>query len=150
MTQSICLCISALLSLSHFLTYSFPTRKAEMGLCDMKQSLGNGPSLGLTGTFDPLGKNWLSSCLSAHQTLSITSSAGPGQCQHTMGWRQSCRKLQRGRGVPGWFCSRGLGAWSTGVKLTLPGAQPQTREACQLFLNCQPERDQQPPFLFLF
>lgn len=28
-----------------------------MGLCDMNRSLGNGPSLGLTGTFDPFGKN---------------------------------------------------------------------------------------------
>lgn len=89
MTQSIRLCISALFSLSHFLTDSFPTRKAEMGLCDRKHSLADGPSLGLTGTFDPLGEEL---------ALDITSSAGPGQRQHAMGRKQSRDKLQGGRG----------------------------------------------------
>lgn len=96
MTQSIRLCISAPFSLSHFLTDSFPTRKAEMGLCDRKHSLGDGPSLGLTGTFDPFGEEL--KALSSHQALNITSSAGPGQRQHAMGRKQSREKLQGGRG----------------------------------------------------
>lgn len=90
MTQNMCLCISALLSLPHFLTDSFPTRKAEMGLCDGKHSLGNGPRLGLTKGYLVLwGKNpfqRLSSSLSSHPALPrITYSAGPGQCQHAIG-----------------------------------------------------------------
>lgn len=79
MTQSIRLCISAPFSLSHFLTDSFPTRKAEMGLCDRKHSLGNGPSLGLTGTFDPLGEEPARRHSHPTRLLNITSSAGPGQ-----------------------------------------------------------------------
>lgn len=117
---------------------------------DRKHSLGSGPSLGLTGghlvlwgrtsSKGALIQFLLPPSLTEHHLFS-GSRATPG-CHGVEGEPREALERRGGGGgvvVPGWSC--------TGVQLTLPGARPPTREACQLFFTASLGETSSLPFL---